>query len=57
MAGPFFSGSNEVNFLLQISTSFSQSLHDFEPDSDGGVLLMLDILATDGVFLVLSTKC
>ena len=55
MAGPYFLGSNELNFL-QISTSLSQSSYDFEPDSDDGVLLMLDIFATDGGFLVLSTK-
>ena len=56
MAGPCFSVSNEVNFL-QILTSFSQSSYEFASDSDGGVLLMLDIVATGGVFLVLSTKC
>ena len=56
MAGPCFSVSNEVNFL-QILNSFSQSSYEFASDSDGGVLLMLDIVATGGVFLVLSTKC
>ena len=56
MAGPCFSGSNEVNFL-QISTSFSQPSYEFEPGSHGGVFLMLGILTTGGVFLVLSTKC
>ena len=55
MAGPCFSGSSEVNFL-QISTSLSHSSYDFEPDSDTGVLLMLDIFATGVAFLVLSTK-
>ena len=49
MAGTCFSGSNKVNFL-QILTALSQSSYDFEPDSDGEVLLMLDIFATDGVF-------
>ena len=56
MAGPCFSVSNEVNFL-QILTSFSQSSYEFVSYSDGGVLLILDIVATGGVFLVLSTKC
>ena len=37
MAGPYFLGSNELNFL-QILTSLSQSSYDFEPDSDDGVL-------------------
>ena len=55
MADPYFLGSNELNFR-QISTSLSQSSYDFEPDSDDGVLLMLDIFATDGGFLVLRTK-
>ena len=50
MAGPCFSGSNVVNFL-QISTSLSRLSYDFEPDSDGGVLFMLDIFTTDAVFL------
>ena len=51
----FFVDSNEVSFL-QISTSLRQSSYDFESDSDRKVLLILGIFATDGVFLVLSTK-
>ena len=55
MADLCFLGYNEVD-VLQILTSLSQSSYDFEPDSDDGVLLMLDIFTTDGVFLVLSTN-
>ena len=54
MAGPCFSGYNEVNFF-EILTSSGQS-YNFEPGCDGGVLLMLDIFATDSVFLTLSTN-
>ena len=47
----FFVDSDEVSFL-QISTSLRQSSYDFESDSDGEVLIILGIFATDGVFLV-----
>lgn len=54
----FFVDSNEVSFL-QISSSnevsfLQMSSYDFQPDSDGEVLLILGIFATDDVFLVLS---